>query len=283
MVTMRRFQIACLLGLTTGMVLAACGGATKNDTQFSSGLPPGKGLAGLSPSDENQLCNSVTGFVRDHGAAFCKFSGLLSASVDVSFDPSVTDESIQRACTDTVTGCERTLTNGLSSASAMCRQNAFASCNATVGEYEACLSEEIDTLNETVAAGPDCSSLTVSYLRPRSSDMVTTDKVVLTNGPACKKFKAHCPEAFSSDSSGGSTVTPGDTSSMGPSDFVDAGATSFPTPTCGNGVIESGEQCDSTAPIGQTCLTVTMGAFPAGTLRCSSSCTLDVSGCMQPP
>ena len=61
---MHRFiQLACLLGMTTGMVLPACGGATKNDEHFSSGLPPSDGLSGLNQTDEARLCNSVKGFV----------------------------------------------------------------------------------------------------------------------------------------------------------------------------------------------------------------------------
>ena len=46
---------------------------------------------------------------------------------------------------------------------------------------------------------------------------------------------------------------------------------------CGNGFIESGEQCDATNLNGATC--VSQG-FPYGTLACSASCTLDTSGCL---
>jgi len=48
---------------------------------------------------------------------------------------------------------------------------------------------------------------------------------------------------------------------------------------CGNGVVDSGELCDGTNLNGKTCSTATAGSRTSGTLRCSSSCTLDISGC----
>jgi len=48
---------------------------------------------------------------------------------------------------------------------------------------------------------------------------------------------------------------------------------------CGNGVIDPGEACDG-ADLGfESCASVTMGAFPGGTLLCSSFCTFDTSFC----
>ena len=57
--------------------------------------------------------------------------------------------------------------------------------------------------------------------------------------------------------------------------------TPVPTPTpppsiCGNGDVESGEQCDGLDLDGWTC--EAMG-FNEGTLRCTSGCRLDTSGC----
>lgn len=45
---------------------------------------------------------------------------------------------------------------------------------------------------------------------------------------------------------------------------------------CGNGVLESPEECDGNALLGQTCAS---RGFVSGTLRCSASCTFDTSGC----
>jgi len=45
---------------------------------------------------------------------------------------------------------------------------------------------------------------------------------------------------------------------------------------CGNGNVESPEQCDGSNLASQTCVTK---GFVAGTLRCASGCTFDTSGC----
>jgi len=47
---------------------------------------------------------------------------------------------------------------------------------------------------------------------------------------------------------------------------------------CGNGMIDSGEQCDGTNLNMQSCTTVS-GGFTGGTLRCTSGCTFDTTLC----
>jgi len=67
----------------------------------------------------------------------------------------------------------------------------------------------------------------------------------------------------------GSVPTPDDSSVVTPVD-------PSPTAVCGNGVIESGEQCDGASLNGSSCATQ---GFAGGALSCSSSCTLNTSGC----
>lgn len=55
-----------------------------------------------------------------------------------------------------------------------------------------------------------------------------------------------------------------------------------PVPACGNGRLDPGEACDGLNVSGQTCASATMAARPNGALRCSASCTLDLSGCLGP-
>lgn len=50
------------------------------------------------------------------------------------------------------------------------------------------------------------------------------------------------------------------------------------TPTCGNGAMDAGEQCDGVLLGGDTCETV--GAYIGGTLYCSPTCAFDVSSCV---
>ncbi len=48
-------------------------------------------------------------------------------------------------------------------------------------------------------------------------------------------------------------------------------------PTCGNGLLDPGEQCDGT-PVDSDCRTL---GFPGGVLRCNENCSLDTSGCLR--
>jgi len=50
------------------------------------------------------------------------------------------------------------------------------------------------------------------------------------------------------------------------------------SPSCGNGVLESGEQCDGTELGGKTCESLGLGS---GTLACNSACKFETSGCSQ--
>ncbi|HEY6559704.1 MAG TPA: hypothetical protein VI072_20620 [Polyangiaceae bacterium] len=52
-----------------------------------------------------------------------------------------------------------------------------------------------------------------------------------------------------------------------------------PPRTCGNGAIDTGEQCDGRNLNGATCATATMGARPTGSLSCSKQCTFNTKGC----
>lgn len=52
-------------------------------------------------------------------------------------------------------------------------------------------------------------------------------------------------------------------------------------PGCGNDVIDTGEDCDGDALGGATCASIGQG-FDAGTLRCASDCSFDVSECEAP-
>lgn len=45
---------------------------------------------------------------------------------------------------------------------------------------------------------------------------------------------------------------------------------------CGNGILETGEQCDGSALAGQTCAS---RGYASGTLTCNSNCTFNTSGC----
>lgn len=53
--------------------------------------------------------------------------------------------------------------------------------------------------------------------------------------------------------------------------------TDWVTLTCGNGLLETGEQCDGSLLGGETCAS---RGFTSGTLRCGSNCVFDTSACI---
>jgi len=59
--------------------------------------------------------------------------------------------------------------------------------------------------------------------------------------------------------------------------WASGGQSGLPPPvSCGNGVVDPGEDCEGTTA--QTCAAATMGALPLGQVGCTG-CRLDVSGC----
>jgi len=63
-------------------------------------------------------------------------------------------------------------------------------------------------------------------------------------------------------------------------DDPDSGANNNNAAECGNGVIETGEDCDTTALGGQDCADLNLGT---GDLTCTGGCTYDTSGCSEQP
>lgn len=59
----------------------------------------------------------------------------------------------------------------------------------------------------------------------------------------------------------------------------DAGIDAPPGPSCGDGVVDSDEQCDGADLDGQTCVSL---QHAAGDLACTTGCTFDESGCLNP-
>lgn len=60
----------------------------------------------------------------------------------------------------------------------------------------------------------------------------------------------------------------------------DSGVNNNNTAECGNGIIETGEDCDATALGGQDCEDLNLGT---GDLTCTNGCTYDISGCSEQP
>ncbi len=91
-----------------------------------------------------------------------------------------------------------------------------------------------------------------------------------------------CVVDFSDHSGGGSADAQpaGDASTdglVGDGDLADGAVDALAT--CGNGIVNDGEECDGQELGGRTCLTET--GLAEGELTCTSSCQVDTSGCHQ--
>jgi hypothetical protein len=77
--------------------------------------------------------------------------------------------------------------------------------------------------------------------------------------------------------SGGSTAAAG-SGAVGASTST-GGVLVRPSPLCGNGIVEAGEDCDGRDLQRVTCAEATMSPGAVGTLTCNADCTFNVSGC----
>jgi hypothetical protein len=66
----------------------------------------------------------------------------------------------------------------------------------------------------------------------------------------------------------------------GDADCADADCAAFEACLCGNGVLDSGEECDGAAFGGKTCESL---GYASGILACTNACELNESGCVYPP
>lgn len=90
------------------------------------------------------------------------------------------------------------------------------------------------------------------------------------------------PATGASTGSGASTASGATGNGARPPTGTGGAITKPPVPTCGNGRIDAGEECDGPMLGGATCASVTMGAKPAGVLTCTKGCTISTTGCVGP-
>lgn len=171
--------------------LIACSSGDDGNKSYSTGLPPGATLGGLSDADMQTLCNSAKQYVASNAAlqdAMCKFSGAVAASFGTLGGPA-TDAQVQALCASAYGACVSGFTGDAGTAS--CAKPA-PSCTATIAEYETCTNDSI-VLEENLAASiPACKDLKVSDLRSTDGG----SSVDIESPASCKSLKAKCPELF---------------------------------------------------------------------------------------
>jgi hypothetical protein len=168
-----------------------CGGGGGDN----GGPPPGvtvvpgtKKLMTLTPSDVTHVCADLTSY-EDHnvsGTAVCKLSGITSALLIATLDPTAADADIQTACNLGVDQC-----NSMPMGSGSCPLGDPTTCSPTptVDDLTKCVMDDVATINAVYTALPSCSALTRAWLSANGSSagMVTTPA-------SCTALAAQCPD-----------------------------------------------------------------------------------------
>ena len=173
------------IGVVVGCALAfalGCGGSGGSGSfgePIPTSIPASKRLSDLTPAERDQLCMdlgqwAMSGPFLTDG---CRATAWLTTSLAASQDTSMTDTDLQALCQTLYDGC---VAGGVTT---NCSQ-VPATCTATVGEYDTCLSDSVAALGGL----PPCSAVTRASL-PSTVAHLTSQQ----NSAACTSLQNKCP------------------------------------------------------------------------------------------
>jgi len=181
------------VGLAAAALSSACGSdASGSSGQFASGLSGSESLGSLSDADVQTLCASLGDYLAsdtDFRAATCHFAGIGAALTSSVFGG--TDEQAQMACTSTESAC-----NSASASESQSCQKPTGACDATVSEFETCVTDTLREVSATLSSLPACTAIKVSDLTASPSS--GSDVTQLPEPASCQTVQAKCPSAQSS-------------------------------------------------------------------------------------
>ena len=227
---------ALVLGLAFGVANSGCGnkaGAGAAGGASAGGGPSGAGAGGssgmvgsvtplnesstlgsLSPTDSAKLCSDTYAYFGRgiSQSTLCKWAGL---TYGVS-SSAPSDSQLEQNCASQEAACEKA-----GPAAASCSALP-ADCSATVGQYNACIADEVNALSSGVAALPACATVTLNDLAGVWT-LITGDPPAscasLTN--ACPTLELPAPhsgtDSTAAGGSGGYSATGGSGNSGGAS------------------------------------------------------------------
>jgi hypothetical protein len=151
------------------------GGTTGAGGAFTTSVPSGTKLTGLSSAQQTQLCNDINNYA-DHtflpelcnAAAAASVNGLAAAYADLIENPGVTDAKLRVDCSaaDADAGANASkCTDSLQDAGTqICDDfsSTPATCQATVGDYTKCLNDTTTSSLQYYASFPSCSTITAA-------------------------------------------------------------------------------------------------------------------------
>ena len=189
------------------------GGTTGSGGSFSTSVPSGTKVTGLTTAQAAQLCNDVQSYVNNSFfPAVCRASTALlgprAAYLDLLQNPTASTSELQAACVsaadrDAGDSCS---TNLADAGTETCNISQVPStCQATVGDYTKCINDSTAADLQLFASAPSCSTLTAASLMAYfGADGGSTSNPAQPE--SCSKFESTCGV------DGGSSIT----SSMSP-------------------------------------------------------------------
>lgn len=165
-----------LLSLLCTLASACGGGGAAGDVD--SGLPAETKVSALTPSEQETLCRASADNLAAQASTdeFRRWGCIVGSAFGGGDDPVAFCEEFVPMCLDAPAEGE----GGENDACTL--TIVVSTCEATVAEFEACLTEQNETLGAAVR-GASCSDLADDSGEPTEP----------TAGPACTKIKTTCP------------------------------------------------------------------------------------------
>jgi hypothetical protein len=149
---------------------AGGGGATGAGGAFTTSVPSGTKITGLTSAQAHQLCTDGDNFsnrvlLSTECAAIPAGEGLGAARADLEENPSASNADLQATCTAAKADAGVCPLTGDHDAGADCDFSSVPStCTATVGDLTTCLNDEATAFVQFANAIPTCSALTPAIL-----------------------------------------------------------------------------------------------------------------------
>jgi hypothetical protein len=163
-----------------------CGGSSGRPTN----LPPTTKLMSLTPSQQTQICNDFANYSLHNisMANFCKYAGVFTADDVLAADSTTPDTTLKDACAQAVTECNASAPD--TSSGGTCDFSGVATCSAdaTIADFNACVSDEVAAQDAAFASLPPCQTITKSWLDANGD---TAGQISLP--ASCISLAAKCP------------------------------------------------------------------------------------------
>jgi len=146
-------------------------GGTTGGGAFTTSVPAGTKVTGLTTAQATQLCNDINSYVDNTFLpALCKtptsYLGLEDAYVDLIENPTASDSELQMVCASDAqdaSSCSDSVDAGVESCEGI--SQVPSTCEATVGDETKCLNDTAAADEQFYAALPSCGTLTGTTLK----------------------------------------------------------------------------------------------------------------------